>query len=153
MGFFFQYLYFCIAFNLMCQCVCYLGSGIHYINVVTARVGLHDSLQHHLVLLTASTEAWEWLTAPAHCCLCQTPAPFESFCWPLSVISVCAHAYHTDQCVLVEVGQSGKSSSAPEPWAAHDDGRCGRLWDKQLWRVCITHLGGYRDVMINWDVH
>ncbi len=38
----------------------------------------------------------------------------------------------TDQRVLVEVRQSRKSSSTPEPGAADDDGGRGRLWDKQL---------------------
>lgn len=49
-----------------------LGPGVDHVDVVAAWIGLHHSLQHHLVLLAASTEAGQRLTAPAHCCLCQS---------------------------------------------------------------------------------
>lgn len=44
----------------------YLGSGVHHVDVVTAGVGLHQRLQHQLVLLTSSAETGQRLTAAAH---------------------------------------------------------------------------------------
>lgn len=44
----------------------YLGSGVHHVDVVTAGVGLHQGLQHQLVLLTSSAETGQGLTAAAH---------------------------------------------------------------------------------------
>lgn len=52
----------------------YLGPGVHHVYVITARVGFHQGLHHHLILLTSSAEAWQRLTAAADCSLRRSSA-------------------------------------------------------------------------------
>ena len=42
-----------------------LWPGVHHVDVVAARVGLHDGLQHLFILLGASAEAGQGLTTAA----------------------------------------------------------------------------------------
>lgn len=125
----------------------YLGSGVHHVDAVAARVGLHYGLQHQLILLTSSAEPWQRLAAAADGGLRRSSASLSKSASPSSSKPHGHQREHepgflesTDQRVPVEVSKSWKASSAPEPGAAHDDVRSHRLWHKQLWWVSVTHL-------------
>lgn len=150
-----KYLYFCIAFNLLCQCVCVLPwvwYPLHKCSHCQGWTSWRPAASSH------PPDSVHWSLRVADCTGTLLPVSNPSTVWvillaSLSYFCVCTRVSHWPVC-------PGGSRTEREIVLCSWTLSCPRLW--QAWPtwgqtalkgMCHTPRRAYRDENINWDVH